>query len=156
MRKIAVRLAGVAAAGLAFAAMLTAAAAPVAALPGSVAAGPVAAGPRLAGCNGLSHRPSHYDPICNDGNGTVVHLHWSTWGTTATGRGEFYTRQCGKGGCVSGPPTVILYPVNVTASRVRGGDYTRFRFSFPGQKPAWAARSWVIAYSGDSWHGKAF
>ena len=144
------RLAGVAAIVLTFAGILTAGAAPVAALPGS----PVA-GPRLVGCNGPVVRPSQYDPICNDGTGSVVHLRWSSWGTSAVGRGDFYPRQCGKGGCVSAP-TVTLYQVNVKAWRVQSGHYTRFEFSFPHQKPAWAPRSWVIAYSSGSWHGKVF
>jgi hypothetical protein len=78
MRKIAARLGGLAAAALAFAGMMTAAAAPVAALPGHP-------GARLSGCNGPVVRPATYNPICNDGAGSVIHLHWSSWAASASG-----------------------------------------------------------------------
>jgi hypothetical protein len=148
MRKTAIRLVGLATIALTFAGILSVVASPVDALPGPVV-------PRLAGCAGHVVRPAQFDPICNDGNGTVIRLRWSSWGEVATGHGKFYTRQCGKGGCTSAP-TVTLYPVDVLAWRVQGGSYSRLQYYFPHRRPSWAPREWVITYSGGSWHGKVF
>ena len=62
-------------------------------VPGSggraLAAGPA---PRLLGCSETSKvRPAAFNPICNDGNDSVIDLHWSAWSGSAHGKGEFYT-----------------------------------------------------------------
>ena len=139
------RLAG--AAAIAGAAVLT----PAAALAAPAAAS-AAAAPHLIGCQPAdSVRPSSFNPICNDGEGTAIRLHWSRWSGSAAGRGEFYTHSCVPD-CAQGK--VTLYRVSLSAGRVRGGDYTRLRYSFPGRVPAGLSRSWVISYSGHQWHGK--
>jgi hypothetical protein len=141
------RLAGVAA--MACAATL----APAAALATPALAAPVAAaGAHLAGCGSPdSVRPSSYNPICNDGAGTVIDLHWSSWSRTAAGRGEFYTHSCVPS-CAQGP--VKLYRVRLSARRARAGDYTRLRYYFPDRVPAGLSRTWVDTYSGGQWHGR--
>jgi len=144
MRKIAARLAGLAAIVLAFGGALSAAAAPVAALPGH-------SGVQLSGCSGPVVRPSVYNPICNDGAGTVIRLHWSSWAATASGRGEFYTRRCTPD-CSLG--TISLYPVDVSAWRVRDDHFTRFEYRFTNRVPAGYTRSWVLSFYGGRWHGR--
>jgi hypothetical protein len=141
MRKIAARLAGLAAIALAFAGLLSAAAAPVAAQPGV----------RLAGCGGLVARPSEYTPICNAGAGSVMRLRWHTWGGgTATGYGEFWTHRCIPD-CALG--TITLYPVDVSAWRAAGGVYTRFEYRFTGRVPAGLPRDLILSFYGGRWHG---
>ena len=138
------RLAG--AAVMAGAAALTPAAALAAP---AVAAASVA--PHLVGCDPADAvRPAGYNPICNDGAGTVIKLRWSRWAGTAAGTGEFYTHSCVPS-CASGK--VTLYRVSLGASRVRGGDYTRLRYTFPGRVPAGLSRSFVLRYTGHQWHG---
>jgi hypothetical protein len=146
MRKTATRLAGLAAIVLSFAAMLTAAAAPVAALPGHPATSP-----RLHDCAGPAVRPSVYNPICNDGAWSVVAVHWSSWGATARGSGLFLVHDCSPN---CGQGKVTLYPVDLSASRVQGGDYTRLAYYFPRHVPRGFPRGWVISYYGGSWHGR--
>lgn len=109
--------------------------------------------PRLVGCNESSPvRPTRFNPICNDGAYTVIDLRWSAWsGSAARGAGQFYTRSCVPT-CAKGK--VTLYPVNVSASRVRSGDYTRFSYSFARGVPSGFSRSWTIDYSGRRWSGK--
>jgi hypothetical protein len=144
MRKIAARLAGLAAIVLAFGGALSAAAAPVAALPGHP-------GVQLSGCNGPVVRPLVYNPICNDGAGTVIRLHWSSWAAAASGRGEFYTRRCTPD-CSLG--TITVYPVDVSAWRVRDDHYTRFEYRFTNRVPAGYTRAWVLSFYGGRWHGR--
>jgi len=144
MRKIAARLAGLAAVIIAFATVLTAVAAPVAATPAQ-------AGPRLDGCNGPAVRPSEYNPICNDGAGSVIKLHWSSWGGTASGYGQLFTHRCVPD-CALG--TITLYPVDVYAWRVQGGVYTRFEYRFTRRVPAGLPRDWVLSFYGGRWHGR--
>jgi hypothetical protein len=147
MRKIAARLGGLAAVLIAFAGLFSAAAAPVAALPGHLSTAP-----RLAGCGGPSARPPVYDPVCNDGKWTIVALYWTTWGGgTARGSGQFITHDCAPS---CGQGRVALYPVDLLASRVQGGHYTRLEFVFPHHVPKGFSREWVIAYSAGSWHGR--
>ena len=108
--------------------------------------------PHLVGCNESSSvRPTRYNPICNDGAWTVIRLRWSSWSGSAEGRGEFYTHTCVPN-CASGK--VQLYSVDVSAWRVRGGDYTRFRYYFPHSVPRGFSRSWTIEYYNHRWHGK--
>jgi hypothetical protein len=108
--------------------------------------------PHLVGCDpAAAVRPAAYNPICNDGAGTVIRLHWSWWAGTAVGTGEFYTHTCVPN-CATGKET--LYRVSLRASRVRGGDYTRLRYTFPGRVPAGLSRTFVSRYSGHQWHGK--
>jgi hypothetical protein len=142
MRKIAVRMGGLAAIALAFAGILTAGAAPVAALPAQ-------ASPRLAGCSGHVLRPADYSPVCNGGDGTLIKLRWSSWGGTASGTGQFLGHQCVPM-CAYGALT--LYPVDVSAWRVQGGVYTRFEYRFTGKTPLGLARDWILTYSGGLWH----
>jgi hypothetical protein len=144
MGKIAVRLAGIAAIILTLAGMLTAGAAPVAALPGQDV-------PGLVGCAGPAVRPSYYDAICNDGAGAVVRLRWSAWGAKAAGYGLFFTHKCVPD-CALG--SITLYPVDLVAWRVQGGDYTRLEYFFPGRRPVGFPRSWVLTYAGGLWHGR--
>jgi hypothetical protein len=147
MRKTAARLAGLAAVVLSFAGMLTAAAAPVAALPGHPSTGP-----RLVACAGSTVRPSVYSPICNDGEWSVVAVHWSSWGGgTARGSGLFLVHDCAPN---CGQGKVTLYPVDLTASRVQGGDYTRLAYFFPHRVPKGFPRGWTITYYRGSWHGR--
>jgi hypothetical protein len=141
MRKIAARLAGLAAVVLTFAGMLAVAAAPVAALPGVT----------LADCGGSAVRPSVYNPICNDGAGTVIGLHWSSWGASAAGHGQFFTHRCVPD-CALG--SITLYPVDVSAWRVQGDHYTRFEYRFTHRVPAGYSREWVLSFSGGRWHGR--
>jgi hypothetical protein len=139
------RLAG--AAAMAGAAAL----APAAAL-AAPATADAAAVPHLIGCRpAAAVRPASYNPICNDGAGTVTKLHWSRWSGTAAGTGEFYTHSCVPS-CAQGK--VTLYRVSLATSRVRGGGYTRLRYTFPGRVPAGLSRSLVITYSGHQWHGQ--
>lgn len=107
--------------------------------------------PRLVGCDGASVRPARYNPICNDGDWTVIRLHWSRWSDSARGNGEFYTHTCVPS-CAQGK--VRLYDVDVSAWRARNGDYTRFRYHFPRSVPQGFSRSWTIAYYANRWHGK--
>jgi hypothetical protein len=128
-----------------------AALAPAAAL-AAPAAADAASAPHLAGCSpAASVRPASYNPICTDGQGTVTRLHWSRWAGTALGTGEFYTHSCVPS-CAAGK--VTLYRADLGASRIRGGDYTRLRYTFPGRVPAGLHRSFVITYSGHQWHGQ--
>jgi hypothetical protein len=128
-----------------------AALAPVATLAAPDAADAVAA-PHLIGCDPADAvRPAAYNPVCNDGAGTVVGLHWSRWSRTAAGTGKFFTHTCVPS-CAQ--DTGTLYRVSLAASRVRGGDYTRLRYTFPGRVPAGFSRSFVSTYSGHQWHGK--
>jgi hypothetical protein len=139
------RLAG--AAAMAGAAAL----APAAALAVPAAADAMAA-PHLIGCHpSESVRPSSFNPICNDGAGTAIKLRWSRWSGSAEGTGEFYTHSCVPD-CAQGK--VALYRVSLSAGRVRGSDYTRLRYSFPGRVPPGLSRSWVISYAGHQWHGQ--
>ena len=109
------------------------------------AAAAVKAAPRLLGCNeSSSTRPARFNPICNDGNYTVIDLHWSTWSGSAAGRGGFYVDR-GK---------VVRYPVKVSASRVEHGVYTRFSYQFSNAVPRGFSRSWTISYYSGSWHGR--
>ncbi len=120
----------------------------------AAAAGAVgaAAAPHLVGCNESSSvRPDHYNPICNDGAWTVVHLRWSRWSGTARGTGKFYTHNCVPD-CAHGK--VRLYDVDVIAWRVRVGDYTRFRYDFTRSVPRTFPHSWTIRYYGGHWHGR--
>jgi len=111
-----------------------------------------AVAPHLVGCNESSSvRPTRYNPICNDGAGTVIRLHWSSWSASAAGKAEFYTHTCVPN-CAKGK--VRLYSVDVSASRVRGGDYTRFSYHFTHSVPSGFSRSWTIDYYNHSWHGK--
>jgi hypothetical protein len=112
-----------------------------------------AAAPHLVGCNESSSvRPTRFNPICNDGADTVIDLHWSAWsGSAAKGTGKFYTNTCVPT-CAKGK--VRLYPVNVSAWRVRSDDYTRFRYSFPHSVPRGLSRSLTISYYAHHWHGK--
>jgi hypothetical protein len=106
----------------------------------------------LVGCNESSGiRPTNYNPICNDGAGTVILLHWSSWSGSAEGQGELYTHTCVPS-CASG--TVRLYSVDVSAWRVVSGDYTRFRYYFPHSVPPGFSRSWTIEYYNHRWNGK--
>jgi opacity protein-like surface antigen len=109
--------------------------------------------PHLVGCNESGRvRPTRFNPICNDGAYTVVGLHWSAWSDSAArGAGEFYTRSCVPT-CAKG--TVKLYPVNVSAWRVRSGDYTRFSYSFTRGVPSGFSRSWTIDDNGGRWSGR--
>ena len=157
------RMAGAAvmagAAALTSAAALAALAAPAAPAAVAAPAAPVApaalvasVAPHLVGCDpAAAVRPAAYNPICTDGAGTVIRLHWSRWAGTAVGTGEFYTHTCVPN-CATGKET--LYRVSLRASRVRGGDYTRLRYTFPGGVPAGLSRSFVSRYSGHQWHGK--
>jgi hypothetical protein len=126
-----------------------AAASAAAASPQAVAKAPA---PHLLGCNESSRvRPARFNPICNDGASTVVDLHWSAWSdSSATGAGQFYTHSCVPT-CAKG--TVTLYPANVSAWRVRSGDYTRFSYSFTHGVPSGFGRSWTIDYNG-RWSGR--
>jgi len=118
---------------------------------GSPVTSRVASSPHLIGCNESSSiRPTRYNPICNDGAGTVLKLHWSAWSRLAQGRGEFYTHTCVPN-CAEGK--VGLYDVNVWAWRIRGGDYTRLRYYFPHSVPRGFSRSWTIEYYSGRWHG---
>ena len=63
---------------------------------------------------------------------------------------QFYTHSCVPT-CAKG--TVTLYPVNVSAWRVRSGDYTRFSYSFTHGVPSGFGRSWTIDYNG-RWSGR--
>jgi hypothetical protein len=144
MRTITARLAGLAAIIFTFAGILTAAAAPVAASPGHVAA-------RLSSCSGPVARPSSYDPICNDGAGTIVKLHWSSWGSTASGRGEFFSRRCALDCPVS---VIVVYQVAVSAWRVEDGMYTRLEYHFTGRVPNGLPRAWVLSFYNGRWHGR--
>jgi hypothetical protein len=109
--------------------------------------------PRLVGCNESSPvHPTMFNPICNDGASTVVDLWWSAWSDSAAERaGEFYTQSCVPT-CAQGK--VMLYPVNVSASRVRSGDYTRFSYSFARGVPSGFSRSAAIDHNGRRWPGK--
>jgi hypothetical protein len=127
-----------------------AALAPAAALAAPDAAAASSA-PHLVGCDlAAPARPAGYNPICNDGAGTVTRLRWSRWAGTAVGTGEFYTHSCVPS-CAQGK--VTRYRVSLGASRVRRGDYTLLRYTFPGRVPAGLSRSFVIRYSGHQWHG---
>jgi hypothetical protein len=130
-----------------------AALAPAAAVATPALAAPAAApAPHLVGCDTSdSVRPSLYNPICNDGAWTVIHLSWFRWAQAAEGRGEFYTHTCVPS-CAQG--TVRLYRVRLSAWRARAGDYTRLRYYFPDRVPAGFSRSWTIAYYGHQWHGR--
>jgi hypothetical protein len=132
--------------------MVGAAALTTAAAPSAPAAAGAATAPHLIGCD-LAHavRPARYNPVCNDGAWTVIQLHWSRWAGTAAGTGEFYTHTCVPS-CAQDKGT--LYRVRLGASRVRRGDYTRLRYTFPRRVPAGFSRSFVITYSGHQWHGK--
>jgi hypothetical protein len=110
-----------------------------------------AARAHLVGCDGSVVRPTVYNPICNDGAGSVIKLHWSRWSGSAAGRGEFFTHTCVPS-CATGQ--VYLHRVDVTAWRVRHGDYTRFRYSFPHSVPRGFSRSWTIKYYFHHWHGR--
>src|SRR6202050_2383795 len=82
-----------------------------------------ATAPHLVGCNESSSvRPTSYNPICNDGAGTVIRLQWPSWSGSAEGRGEIFTQTCVPN-CASGK--VQTYSVDVSAWRGRGGGYTR-------------------------------
>jgi hypothetical protein len=139
----------------ALAAGLTVALAPAAAFAAPAfpqAAAAKAPAPRLVGCSESSSvRPTRFNPICNNGAYTVVDLRWSAWSDAATGAGEFYTHSCVPT-CAKGK--VTLYPVNVSASRVRSGDYTRFSYSFTRGVPRGFSRSWTIDYNGRDWSGQ--
>jgi hypothetical protein len=136
--------------GLALA-LAPAAASAAAASPQAVPA--KAAAPRLVGCNESSPvGPTRFNPICNDGAYTVIDLRWSAWSDSAAkGAGQFYTHSCVPT-CAKGK--VTLYPVNVSAWRVRSGDYTRFSYSFARSVPGGFSRSWAIDYNGHRWSGK--
>ncbi|HUJ05923.1 MAG TPA: hypothetical protein VLX31_07425 [Streptosporangiaceae bacterium] len=119
-------------------------------LTGGAAAGPRA--PHLVGCNESGPvRPVRYNPICNDGARTIIRLHWSNWSRSAAGAGRFYTNTCVPS-CARG--RVRLYDVTVSAWRVLGGDYTRFRYHFPHRIPRGLPRSWTISYYAGRWHGR--
>jgi hypothetical protein len=119
-------------------------------IPAAALAAP--APPHLIGCDpAASVRPSSYNPICNDGAGTVIKLRWSRWSRSAAGHGEFYTHSCVPN-CAQGK--VRLYRVDLSARRVQGGHYTRLRYFFPGSVPSGLSRSETIAYFGHQWHGK--
>jgi hypothetical protein len=80
-------------------------------------------------------------------------LRWSAWSDSAAkGAGQFYTRSCVPT-CAEG--TVKRYPVNVSAWRVRSGDYTRFSYSFTRGVPSGFSRSWTIDDNGGRWSGRA-
>jgi hypothetical protein len=137
------RLIGVAGLGLT---LLLAPATAFAATASPQQSAPTASAPHLIGSNESSSvRPTRYNPISNDGAGTVIGLHWSSWAGSAKGSGKFYAHVAGK---------ARLYAVNVSAWRVRSGDYTRFRYSFPHSVPSGLSRSWVISYYAHRWHGK--
>jgi hypothetical protein len=144
MRKITARLAGLAAIALTFAGALAATAAPVAALPDH-------SGAELSSCSGPVVRPSVYNPVCNDGAGSVLGLHWSSWGATASGHGELFTHRCVPD-CALG--TITLYPVDVSAWRVRDDHYTRFEYRFTHRVPAGYSREWVLSFYSGRWHGR--
>ena len=111
-----------------------------------------ASAPHLIGCNESSRvRPARFNPICNDGAGTVIRLHWPEWSGSAQGTGEFYTKTCVPS-CAKG--TVKLYDVSVSAWRVRSGDYTRLLYYFPHREPPGLSRSWTIEYYAHRWQGK--
>ena len=139
-----------AALGLALALAPTAAFAATASLQSPVAK---ASAPHLVGCNESSDvRPTRFNPICNDGADTVIKLHWSVWsGSAALGTGEFYTHSCVPN-CANG--TVRLYAVDVSAWRLRSGDYTRFKYHFTHSVPRGLSRTWTIEYYAHNWHGK--
>jgi hypothetical protein len=107
--------------------------------------------PRLLGCETARVRPSWFNPICNDGSGSVLRLHWSRWSGSADGRGQFFMHICSPN-CAQGK--VTLYPVRVSAWRVRNGVYTRFGYTFLRAVPAGFARSWTIAWYAGTWHGR--
>jgi hypothetical protein len=107
--------------------------------------------PHLVGCGKTTVRPGTYNPVCNDGAGTVVGLHWSAWSATAQGSGEFLTHTCVPD-CARG--AVRVYPVALRASSAQHGDYTRLRYTFSRGVPAGFARSWTIDFYAGSWHGK--
>jgi hypothetical protein len=108
--------------------------------------------PRLVGCNESGPvRPRYYNPICNDGNWTVIKLRWSRWSGTARGSGRFYTNNCVPS-CAHGK--VRLYDVDLSAWRVRAGHYTRLQYRFPHRKPPHFSRSWTIKYYAGRWHGR--
>jgi hypothetical protein len=94
----------------------------------------------LRGCERGSVRPASFNPICNDGSYTVIHLRWAKWSGTADGSGQFYTH-------------TRDYPVHVVAWRVRGDTYTRFRYQFTHRVPRGFPRSWTISYHDGRWHG---
>jgi hypothetical protein len=144
MRKFAARLAGMAAIVVSFAVMLSALAAPVAATPAQ-------GGPRLDGCSGPAVRPSDFNPVCNDGEGTVIHLRWSSWGTSASGVGEFYSHRCVPD-CALG--AITLYPVDVSAWRVQDGVFTRFEYRFTGRVPNGLPHEWLLSFYSGLWHGR--
>jgi hypothetical protein len=107
--------------------------------------------PHLVGCNETSKvRPRVFNPVCDDGRGTVLRLHWSRWSLSARGRGWFYTNNCVPS-CARG--RVRLYDVRVTAWRVRRGDYTRFHYHFTRRVPHGLPRHWTMRYSGGMWRG---
>ena len=80
----------------------------------------------------------------------VIQLQWSSWSSSAEGQGEFYTHTCVPT-CTTGK--VQLYTVDVTASQVSGGDYTRFSYYFPNTVPPGYSRSWTIDYDLGRWTG---
>jgi hypothetical protein len=71
--------------------------------------------------------------------------------SAAKGAGQFYPQSCAPT-CAQGK--VKLYPVNVSASRVQSGDYTRFSYSFARGVPSGFSRSWTIDYNLHRWSGK--
>jgi hypothetical protein len=114
--------------------------------------------PRLRGANESSTvRPTRFNPIINDGAGTVIKLRWSDWAGAAHAKGEFYTHKC-KPNCAQGG--VKLWPVKVEAWRIRGGNYTRFQYHFRRGIPhgQWfhgkLPRTWTIRYRNGQWRGK--
>jgi hypothetical protein len=71
--------------------------------------------PHLIGCNESGTvRPARFNPICNDGAGTVIKLRWSGWAGSAHGHGKFYTHICVPD-CAHGK--VRLYRVKVSELR---------------------------------------
>ena len=123
------------AAAVAFSAIGTA----IAAVPAAQAS-PTASKPKLINClNKATIEPKTFVLTCADGNDYLARLTWSSWSTTASGKGTEFINTCNPN-CAAGH--FRKYGVDVSLSRVKpwphhvGQRYfTRMGLTYTGKVP---------------------